>query len=309
MPHSSDQDSKVAFFHIPKTGGMTFGGVLQSMFGDSFAACSDPSIDAVASALQKFDCLEFHVHPYKGRLPYMHSELAAKNRWDLLERREIFTMLRDPVEQSLSLYFQLVESRPLLEQTCYKPFGIPFPESLEEFVEMPWHMNTQSHFLLGHNNKPTFDFVSEDLARVKDWLVKLKVHVGLTERYADSLHVLEKVTGRNVDEYKVERRQVNKNRLRSEQIPETVKDKIRSQSHRDLELYEFARERFEEDFREYGKGPVYTFTSGVFIGHYDSEEHNTRTVASSPWRKVHIRVVVLTIQCICYLRRTFLKSC
>ena len=119
MPVSLHRRSnKVVFFHIGKTGGTTFNGVLSSIFGDSFHFCDDPSIEGIARALESFDCLEFHTLLRRGDWVHMHSELAAQHRWELIDGADIFTMFREPVDQAISLYFHMIEFRERVEPTC-----------------------------------------------------------------------------------------------------------------------------------------------------------------------------------------------
>src|SRR5258705_13920679 len=91
---------KVVFFHILKTGGMTFRGILSSIYGDRFHVFEDPSIDSFTQALAKFDCLECHTLPYRGYLFDMHAKLAGHRRGELLEGTDGFTMFREPGDQA-----------------------------------------------------------------------------------------------------------------------------------------------------------------------------------------------------------------
>ncbi len=320
MSNLSNQSGKVAFFHVPKTGGITFRGVLQRMYEDSFIECQDPSLDAICENLRKFACVEFHVPLHSGNWAYTHSELANNNCWNVLNGREIFTMLRNPVEHIVSSYSYQLAARQFLEPHMFKPFGIPFPETLEEFVELPWYFNNQVHFLSGQISKPSFEFSQDDLAKVKDWLVELKVHVGLTERYADSLHVLEQVTGRKIRDNRIEKLNENPNRIPLDKIPNWLKDKICKQSALDLELYEFGKKLFEEEFKTCGESPSYTFTNGNPLIAKAPDSSNESSIegkrsigkfAHGPLRITHFRLSALGVRACSYLRRmkrTYLRD-
>jgi hypothetical protein len=249
----------VAFFHIMKTGGTTFHGMLSALYGDSFHVCVDPSIDAIASALRRFDCLELHTAAYRGDFVHMLADVAADRRWDVFENCEVFTMLREPVAQTVSLYCHIAAKRQFIESTYVKN-GVPFPESLEEFIESPWHFNNQLAFLTG-NNQLTSKALPDatDLATTKAVLLKLRVHAGLIERYADSLHIFETVTGRRIPGRTIESRNRNPMRPSLRTLPPRILEEIRRKSTLDIELYEFARSLFEKELALCGPSPVYTF--------------------------------------------------
>jgi cyclopropane fatty-acyl-phospholipid synthase-like methyltransferase len=256
---SRRRSNKVVFLHIGKTGGTTFNGVLSSIFGDSFHFCDDPSIEGIARALESFDCIEFHTLLRRGDWVHMHGELAAQHRWELIDGADIFTMFREPVDQAISLYFHLIEFRERVEPTC-KANGVAFPESLEQFAESPWYFNNQLAFLVGKNQMTSKKLVGpKDLDYAKDILLNLQVHAGLTERYADALHVFETVTGRRIPGRSVECRNQNSKRPSLDAIPFDLKERIRRQSALDIELYEFGRGLLEKDLARCGSAPVYHF--------------------------------------------------
>ncbi|MGI0134454.1 MAG: hypothetical protein ACREBW_05805, partial [Candidatus Micrarchaeaceae archaeon] len=84
----------------PKTGGMSFRGILEGLYKDSFIYSSASTLEGIERELKNHDCVEFHVNLQQGHAPYPHFELARHNRWDLLSDRLVFTMMRDPVEQA-----------------------------------------------------------------------------------------------------------------------------------------------------------------------------------------------------------------
>ena len=167
-------------------------------------------------------------------------------------------MLREPVDQAVSLYYYILRMRHSAEP-FYEAAGAPFPGSWEQYLAWPNHFNNQLAFLAGKLHR-TAALTGDDLARAKDRLLDLKAHVGLTERYADSLHVFECVTGRCIPDRKVQIQNRTLNRPSLDAIPRTVIDRIREQSALDMELYEFGRALFEEDIRRHGPAPDYSFS-------------------------------------------------
>jgi hypothetical protein len=158
----------------------------------------NPEIEAVEKSLKSFDCIEFHTLPYNGDFVHMHSKLALQRRWDVMEGADIFTMFRDPVDRVVSQYFYMHQQRALIEP-AYKVNCIPFPETIDQYLDNPIHLNNQLAFLVGkYRLKPGNDVTREDLDTAREMIVKLNIHPGLTERFAESLHNFETITGRRI---------------------------------------------------------------------------------------------------------------
>ena len=250
---------KAVFFHVMKTGGMTFRRVLSSIYGESFHVVENPEIDAVAKSLKSFDCIEFHTLPYNGDFVHMHANLALQRRWDVIQGANIFTMFREPVDQVVSQFFYMQQQRSLIEP-AYKANGVPFPETIDQYLDNPIHLNNQLAFLVGkYRLKPGNEIAGEDLEIAREMIVKLNIHPGLTERFSESLHIFETITGRRVPGGKILNQNQNPDRLPLAAISAKTKDRIRALSWFDNELYAFARDIFMKDVALCGKTRQYTF--------------------------------------------------
>ena len=273
---------KAVFFHVMKTGGMTFRSILGSIYGPSFHVVDDPSIEAIEAALRKFECLEFHTLPFRGDFVHMHSQLVEQQCWDLLDGCDVFTMFREPVDQVVSQYFYTERNRAFIEPT-YKTNGIPFAENIEQYLDGPWHFNNQLAFLLAKyplTAKTPLD--RNDLEAAKEMLLRLRTHVGVTEQFADSLHIFERVTGRSVPGKKVLNQNKNPDRPPLEAISVTVRDAIRERSALEIELYEFGRELFLKDLAEYGSAPEYSFLETKPRPKRTAEDVESKEVTPAP---------------------------
>ena len=246
-----ESPQKTVFFHVMKTGGMTFRGILSSIYGDRFHVCADPSLSSVQTQLAKYDCIEFHVMPHRNDWVNLHAEVASGSRWDLLEGMNIFTMFREPVEQILSLYYFMLKIRPDIEPLMLAN-GVAFPESIDEFLDYRENFNNQTAFVVGKSQHGGRFVGRDDLLGAQRIIRRLDMHVGLTERFDDSLRVFQAVTGRRLPPRSgivIENR--NEMRPAIETISPKVKGRIREQSELDVELYRFAQERFAGDFARY----------------------------------------------------------
>jgi hypothetical protein len=255
----STEARKAVFFHVMKTGGMTFRRILSSIYGDKFHIIENPEIESVADALKNFDCIEFHTLPFQGDFFHMHANLAKQRRWDLLAGTDVFTMFREPVDQVVSQYYYLHHKRAFIEP-AYKVNGMKFPETMEEYLDNPLHLNNQLAFLVGkYRMKPGDELTSADLVDAKEMLIQLNVHAGLTERFSESLHVFETIAGRRVPGGQILNQNQNPDRLPLEAISARTKDRIRELSALDNALYSFARDIFMKDVAQCGKTRQYTF--------------------------------------------------
>jgi hypothetical protein len=236
---------KTVFLHVMKTGGTTFRAILVSIYGDGFHICTDSALAPVENALAQYECVELHLRNVAGKgWVHHHSELAAARRWDLLEGRDVFIMFRDPVDQILSHYFSMQRLRAQIEPRM-KAIGVAFPETIEDFLDHRAHFNNQTAFVLGRQQQEGSLVSRRDLDEAIAVLDRLKAHVGLTERFADSLEIFQSVTGRQIPQYRSHNRTTGRPPL--DAISPAVRQRIAEQSELDLELFEYAQRRFSED--------------------------------------------------------------
>lgn len=265
-PTSTSQSEvarKVVFFHVMQTGGMTFRGILSSIYADKFHVVEKPGIESVVNSLKSFDCLEFHTSPSQGAFSPMHADLAKQRRWDLLAGADVFTMFRDPVDQVVSQFYELQSKRALLEPT-YKANGMKFPETMDKYLDNPMHLNNQLAFLVGKSLLQRGSEVTPaDLNDAKAMLIRLNMHPGLTERFAESVHIFETITGRRIANGQIHNQKQNADRLPLDAISARMRDRIRDLSGFDIALYTFARDIFMKDVAQCGRTRQYTFLDGV----------------------------------------------
>lgn len=241
--------SKVVFFHVMKAAGMTFRGILQKLYGDQFHVVEDPEVDRIAAAFQQFQCLEFHTVPYRGDFQHMTACLVPQRRWDVLQGAQCFTTVREPASQVLSQYFYMVAKRSWIEP-AYRLHQIPFPETLEQYLDQPWHFNNQTAFLAGvYQLGVPAALTSTDLDNVKTMISDLDIRVGLMEHFPESLRIFEAVTGCSIGHF--ENQNENPARPPLESVAPQIHQAILERSSFDVALYEFARQRYLADAARY----------------------------------------------------------
>lgn len=225
-----------------------------------FRHCTSPAIAAIRDDLAGFDCIELHiVEPGAGR-GYMlaHAEIVAQQAWSIFRDAEIFLMLRDPVDQAISQFSHNLRIRELIEP-MYRAASARFPESIEDLFRDARHFNHQLRYLCDKLYETTSPISLEDLALTKKRLSQSNIHVGLTERFDDSLHIFESITGQRIPRGIVEFRNKSPNRPPASALSPAIVERIRCESPLDNELYAFGKKLFEAELARFGPAPTYDF--------------------------------------------------
>ena len=245
--------SGIYFFHIPKTAGMSVWRFLEQLF-PAAKVCPwwlwDQLITVPRSDLDQWDVFRghflSHLEPYLGR------------------RLATFTMLRDPVERTISHYYHVRRGpeHPSHEHAQQM--------SLAEFCIHPAtrHMveNYQAAYLAKAPRNPTavaqglgpaslarfelqellqysdrFDSAATLFERAKERLINF-VAVGFTEDFANSLHRISRSLNCGQPQ-PFEAQNISRERPRVEEVDTATIGLIRQVTEVDQRLYEFARNR------------------------------------------------------------------
>lgn len=238
-----NQETTVIFLHIHKTGGRTLEKIIEKQYKSSETLSTDNlkwreakedlrQLDS--SYLEQIKLLKGHM--YFG----LHEELSQPFTY--------ITMLRNPIERVLSLYF-FIRDEPKNPQ--HKTL-IENNMNLEKFLESgiaKTAENGQTRVLSGiqAEDKPCSQ---EMLDLAKENLSKYFTVVGLTERFDDTLILLKQAFGYRIPVYKTINK--NKKRLPRRAISDQEIQKIRDLNRFDIELYEYAEKLFQEKAKKQG---------------------------------------------------------
>ena len=253
------QRDKVVFLHCVKTGGTTFSRVLQRLYGDSYTFFDDDAADVFAQRLASFDCIEVHAILRGDQLVWGTKNIMKESNRPLLTGAKVFVMFRDAVDCYISNFYQSKKFAETLEGTAARAWSCP--ETLDDYLENPRFNNLQLKFLLGVEPGDDRVLTDADLQRAKRLISTVGINVGILERYSDSLHLFEQVTGSKIPFGIVVVR--NKNRVPEAQreIDETTRQRIRDSNALDQGLYDFAEKVFDDQIAGCGPCPRYRYLS------------------------------------------------
>lgn len=250
------QRSKVIFLHVPKTGGTTFSRVLQRTYGDSYTFFDDDAVDVFVRHLEAYECTEVHATLRGDRLVWGPKNIMKESNWQLLSGAEVFVMFRDPVEQYISSFYQAKKFGKTLERTAASKWL--FSDTLNDHMENPRFSNLQLKFLLGIEPGNDSELTESDLQRAKRLISTLGVNVGILERYNESLHLFENVTGSKIPLGIVVVR--NKNPIPTH-VDDATRQRILDLNALDQRLYDFVEKVFDDQIAGCGPCPRYRYFS------------------------------------------------
>lgn len=239
------------FCHIPKTAGMTFRTIIEDQF-----PCEDVCPATLNAQLRQLTPEELQ------RYRLFRGHLGFSNLPGLLAAKRVIniTILREPIARVISHYDYIRRMPGDPHYAAVKDM------TLEEFAQRltagKLGKNIQTYHV-AKTTKHNLDklSVSETLDLAKTSLDEFGF-VGLVERFQDSLFLLSYIFGwkpilnsRRENAAKV-KKPVN-------EIPESTLEVIRANSQLDAELYDYARQIFEQRFAEMQRDLLHRFGDRV----------------------------------------------
>jgi SAM-dependent methyltransferase len=241
-PSKERSSSLVAFVHIPKTAGGTVKSVFgasekcaATAFGGRFIRDPEQELPRLKKKLSKGVAGPPRRKRWRvliGHIPYgvFEAHLPSDTRY--------MTFLREPVSLVLSRYYRHSNYTISLEEALER--GLPIGND-ERSIRIPMD-NLMTRFLSGHPSP--FDRLEPNAlddakANLRDF-----AFVGITERFDESIALLERVLGLGHVPY--QRQHINPRRAALDETSADQLSLIESRNSFDAELYDFGRQLFEE---------------------------------------------------------------
>lgn len=249
------QERLIAFVHVPKTAGTTLNSILSHQYaaeqtfevmmrGMSWIKPRSSLIPKPLIQFSKLRRLKFALKPpHSVRLVSGHFDMSLRNR--LPADTQYFTLLRDPIERAISHYHHY---RRMTDDAIHP---LAMRSTLAKWVsecglvEMD---NGQTRRFAGEMNLPCGRVTPQMLERAKANLATHFTVVGLTERFDETLMLLQQAF--NWSTYGFLSRNIGKNRPPRSQVDDATLAVIAQCNHYDLILYQYAEALFQKALNE-----------------------------------------------------------
>jgi hypothetical protein len=232
------KNKAVIFLHIPRVGGTTLKTIMRRQYDRRFV------YEGVHNALPEFKGLDesarAKIQVLEGHMPFgLHAFLPQPATY--------VTLLREPVDRVISIYYYVLRSPRHYAHAQVSAQQI----DLETFVsgEIAKGVdNGQTRLISGVGSTPDFDGCSrETLELAKKNLREHFSVIGLTKKFDETLILLKRTLGWGLPFYT--RKNITRERPYRSNPPQALVKLIRQRNKWDVELYEYAQERMEEQLR------------------------------------------------------------
>ena len=239
------KEQLIIFLHIPKTAGTTLRYIIQYQYPP---AAIYELYGSSGTHLQRVEKIQNLSETKKEKLKIISGHLSFGLHEFLLRPCTYFTFLRDPVKRAISMYYHCKSRNENLKTT-----------TLEDFIQTPGRTNSMTKYLSGEkfklqlvdpSNVVNYQCSVETLELAKRNIREHFEVIGLLERFDESLMLLNKQLGWKLPIYK--RHNVSKSRSYKEEVCKETIRLIECCNQFDMQLYEYAKEIFEERIEQQG---------------------------------------------------------
>ena len=251
MTMSNTSNFSTIFIHIPKTAGTT----LRSIIEDHFPAEQLYLLyigNALHPGMEEFSGL---TDEEKRKFKIFCGHLSFGFHRHLPQPSKYITVLRDPVDRTVSLYHHLLQEKHARDDQSVADIQSRIKRdnlTLEGFVASGITLDTdnaQTRILSGTSPK----FGQCGRQTLEDAKSNLRDHflvAGFTERFDESVMLLHKLLGWPVPFYV--KKNISTNRSKTGVLPQSTLETIKQYNELDAELYRYAQEIFDAQIEEQG---------------------------------------------------------
>ena len=233
------------FLHIPKTAGTTLNQILDREYKNKYSFYIEIERKKLFEEFQS-DLTNKDINLLRGHFEFGIHLIVKSPAYYL-------TFLRNPVDRVISEYYYILSKSNHPYHAKLKNEKV----NLDEFVKLYNHINNlQVKKISGTNFSQHFDnieltlYEESILETAKRNLENYFPVVGLTEHFDESLLLLRKEFGWDWPYY--EKKNVTVKPKKFEEIPLSIIEIIKEKNQLDIELYEYAKQLFNNKVEAYG---------------------------------------------------------
>jgi hypothetical protein len=228
-------DRGVIFIHIPKTAGSTLRPIMDRHYPRHVIRKLDFLPGDLDAFLNLPEQTRSQIRLLQGHFPFgLHENLAVPV--------DYLTILRDPIDRIISMYYWIHGNQEHVLNKLVRSM------SLKDFADSGFDITTnhQTSLISGLIANPE----NNALEIARNHLESEIIAFGLNERFDESLLLFKKRLGWTHVFYS--RRNVTRSRPGRSEVPASVLEIIQRHNSLDLDLYEFARQKFDGTIRTLG---------------------------------------------------------
>ncbi|PPS40408.1 sulfotransferase family 2 domain-containing protein [Chroococcidiopsis sp. TS-821] len=238
------QEQAIIFLHLPKAAGSTLHRIIERQYPANVIY----SIDGlkVAESIEEFKNLPIarrqEIKMLKGHMNFgLHEYLPRPSTY--------ITMLREPVERVISLYYYIIRNPKHWLHAEVKGKNLSLQEYVSSGIATAAN-NGQTRLIAAvDESKVGFDQMSEEhLAIAKQRLQDYFTVVGITEKFDETLILLKNKFGWKMPLYVKEN--VTKNRQSKASVPPQTLETVEYYNQLDIQLYQYAKQLFEQQISQ-----------------------------------------------------------
>lgn len=229
----------IAFFHLIKAAGTTLERILKRQYGESVVM----EFGSPQEAKERLAEYSNWPEDRRGKIDVFMGHIRFEDHDKLPEGCTYITLLRDPVDRIMSDYYYIL-TRPEHE---FHRRVTSANMSLIDLVRSGFYHSLDNHqtkYLSGVRDLEYGSYSSEVVDIARENLQKHFSVAGLTERFDESVILMKRTLGWRTPYYV--REKVTPNRPGKESLTREELECIQEYSRMDQELYQFVRDRFEE---------------------------------------------------------------
>lgn len=245
---SSNANHKLLiFFHIAKTAGTTLHSILTRNFQDNEIISLNYGLNP--ECLTEFKNLS-EDKKFKTRYLHAHMTPFGIHKYLPSSNYDYVVLLRDPIDRVISEYFYICREKDHPLHQTFIDKNITLLDYVTSDISLAAVQNGQTRILSGIKGVDWATGcgpVSHDtLDKAKENLQDHFTLVGLTEQFDEFLILLKRKLGWKTHHLLYQKKNVTSNRPHKQGVPRQVLRLIEQNNELDIELYEFAKQRFND---------------------------------------------------------------